>query len=86
VTIRFQPLVAQNVAEVCWHATQKIAWNDDGTMDFTATVDGIQEISWWVQSYGDQALVLSPQSLRDLIAGRARNLVRRYSGKRGARD
>ncbi|MFO1022104.1 MAG: hypothetical protein U0903_15640 [Planctomycetales bacterium] len=32
--IRFQPLVAQNVAEVTWHKTQEIVWNKDGTIDY----------------------------------------------------
>jgi predicted DNA-binding transcriptional regulator YafY len=76
--IRFQPLVARNVAEVCWHPTQKLTWNKDGTLDFTVTVDGVSEISWWILSYGDQALVLEPAELQDLVASRARNMVRQY--------
>ena len=81
VTIRFQPLVARNVAEVAWHATQKVIWNPDGTMDFTVTVDGIHEISWWILSYGDQALVLEPQSLRELVADRAKKMAAQYEHK-----
>lgn len=78
VLIRFQPLVAQNVAEVVWHKTQELHWNDDGTLDFGAHVEGIQEISWWVLGYGDQAEVLAPKSLRDLVAERVRNMACTY--------
>ncbi|SFI57223.1 helix-turn-helix transcriptional regulator [Planctomicrobium piriforme] len=78
VTVRFQPMVARNVAEVCWHPTQKTLWNDDGTLDFTVTVDGIQEMSWWILSYGNQALVLKPEPLRKLIAERAREMAAQY--------
>jgi proteasome accessory factor B len=76
--VRFLPLVARNVAEVCWHPTQKLLWNDDGSLDFSVIVDGISEISWWILSYGDQAQVLEPPDLKALIAQRARNMVRQY--------
>lgn len=79
VRIRFQPKVAGNVAEVAWHRTQRTEWNDDGTLDFTVTVDGLSEISWWVLGYGDQAEVLEPAELRKIIAGHAARLVEQYA-------
>ena len=57
VVVRFSKLVAQNVAEVNWHKTQRLAWRDDGTLDFHVTVSGLNEISWWILGYGDQAEV-----------------------------
>ncbi|MEX0936437.1 MAG: WYL domain-containing protein [Pirellulales bacterium] len=80
VRIRFQPLVAQNVAEVNWHKTQRIEFNVDGTLDFYATVSGLREISWWILGYGDQAEVLQPKGLRELVAQRVRKLMQRYDG------
>ncbi len=82
VTIRFQPLVAKNVAEVAWHKTQKLSWNRNGTLDFTVTVDGIQEISWWIMGYADQAEVLEPTTLRTLISTRASNMAKQYMIKK----
>lgn len=67
VIVRFKPLVARNVAEVLWHPTQKMLWNADGSLDFHVQVEGIREISWWILGYGDQAEVIAPQSLRELI-------------------
>ncbi len=81
VRIRFQKLVAGNVAEVLWHKTQQLEWNDDGTLDYIATVSGLNEISWWVLGYGDQAEALEPPELRELIAARVQNLSRTYKRK-----
>lgn len=78
VTVRFQPMVAHNVAEVRWHKTQRITWNDDGTMDFQVTVDGLREIIWWILGYGDQAEVLEPPELRREILRHAETLRETY--------
>lgn len=85
VTIRFQPRVATNVAEVTWHKTQQTTWNDDGTLDFCVTVDGLNEISWWVLGYGEQAEVLEPQELRDMIVAHAQGMLNRYQPQRKKR-
>lgn len=78
VTVRFGKLVAQNVAEVVWHKTQQVRFRPDGSMDFQVTVSGIQEISWWILGYGDQAEVLDPPELRRLVAQRAARMVQQY--------
>jgi predicted DNA-binding transcriptional regulator YafY len=78
VRIRFQKMVAQNVAEVVWHRTQKLVWNDDGTLDFTVRVSGLNEISWWVLGYGDQAEVMAPAELRQLVATRCARALAQY--------
>jgi len=46
VLVRFDKMVAQNVAEVVWHKTQRLSFNPDGTLDFRVTVSGLGEISW----------------------------------------
>lgn len=78
VVVRFLPLVAQNVAEVAWHKTQKLEFRDDGSLDFHVTVSGLNEIVWWILGYGDQAQVLKPAKLRRLVAQRAANMHRMY--------
>lgn len=80
VVIRFSRLVAKNVAEVAWHKTQWLQFNPDGTLDYHVTVSGLNEISWWILGYGDQAEVLSPPELCRIVAGHARRLVERYGG------
>ncbi len=78
VVIRFDKLVADNVAEVRWHKTQSITRRADGSIDFEVIVDGLREISWWILGYGDQAEVVSPPELREMIAARVSNMARRY--------
>ncbi len=78
VVVRFQPKVATNVAEVTWHKTQRIDWNEDGTMDFRVTVDGLHEISWWILGYGNRAEVLEPDELREMIADHAAGMLKTY--------
>jgi len=78
VVIRFQRKVATNVAEVTWHKTQQVDWNDDGTMDFRVTVDGLHEISWWILGYGNQAEVQEPDELREMIAEHAAGMLKAY--------
>lgn len=78
VVIRFQPMVAKNVAEVQWHKTQQLKWEDDGTLLFTVTVDGLNEIVWWILGYGDQAEVVQPKELRQKILKSARDMVAQY--------
>lgn len=79
VRIRFEKMVAHNVAEVRWHKTQTTRWNKDGTLDFRVTVDGLNEISWWVLGYGDQAEVLEPPELRAMLRQRIEAMRARYA-------
>ncbi|QDT65839.1 helix-turn-helix transcriptional regulator [Calycomorphotria hydatis] len=81
VLIRFQPMVARNVAEVTWHHTQKLIWNDDCTLDFQVQVEGLREIQWWVLGYGSQAEVLQPAELRTMIREHLVQMVEKYEEK-----
>lgn len=80
VWIRFDPLVAANVAEVSWHRTQRCEFRGDGSLDFRVTVSGLQEMAWWVLGYGDQAEVIEPVEMRELIHQRAKRMLGRYDG------
>ena len=79
VVVRFQPLVASNVEEVTWHPTQQIQRRDDGAVDFSVTVEGLHEIAWWILGYGDQAEVLEPRELREIIARRVSGMAAIYA-------
>jgi len=81
VVVRFQKMVAQNVAEVTWHKTQQLKFRKDGTLDFHVTVSGLNEISWWILGYADQAHVIKPAKLRRMVAGRAQQTVEQYQPK-----
>jgi proteasome accessory factor B len=79
VVIHFDSLVAANVAEVVWHKTQKTVTMPDGSLRFEVKVSGLWEISWWILGYGDQAEVLEPAELRQMVAQRAKRLAERYA-------
>jgi len=79
VKLRFAPLVAPNVAEVRWHKTQKVAWQDDGALLFDVRVDGLGEIFWWILGYGDQVEVLAPKALRDRVRKTVAKLAKTYA-------
>ncbi len=81
VVVRFQPLVAQNVGEVLWHKTQQLEFQPDGSLLYKACVSGLGEIMWWILGYGDQAEVIAPPKLRQMVAARARNLAAVYDGR-----
>jgi proteasome accessory factor B len=78
VVVHFAPLVAQNVAEVMWHKTQRLDFQPDGSLHFHADVSGLAEIVWWILGYGDQAQVLRPLKLRRLVAQRAKRMCELY--------
>jgi proteasome accessory factor B len=86
IVIRFAPLVAANVAEVIWHATQKVSYLRDGSIEFRVNVEGLREISWWILSYGDQAEVLEPPQLRTMISEHVARLATTYSAELADRD
>ena len=79
VAIRFKPLVARNVGEVIWHKTQQLEFQPDGSLIFKARVSGLGEIMWWILGYGDQAEVLEPPKLRQMVAERVKNLAAVYN-------
>jgi len=78
VHLRFSPLVSPNVAEVNWHRTQKVQWDDDGCVHFRATVEGLDEIVWWVLGYGPEVEVLEPAELRTRLVAMGRRMLAQY--------
>ena len=76
IKLRFLPKVANNVAEVQWHSTQKVVRNNDGSATVEFRIDGLGEITWWVLGYGDQVQVLAPKSLRKKVIETAKNMIK----------
>jgi len=76
IKLRFLPKVAHNVTEVLWHDTQQHQFQDDGSVIMEFRIDGVNEISWWILSYGDQVQVLSPKVLREKIVRIAKNMIK----------
>jgi len=74
IKLKFLPEVAHDVAEVQWHSTQQVTFEEDDSAIVEFQVDGLNEITWWVLSYGDKVQVLAPKILRQRIIEIARNV------------
>jgi predicted DNA-binding transcriptional regulator YafY len=81
VKVYFDNIVAENIADTIWHPTQKIKRNGDGGLEFTASVDGLDEVVWWIQGYGQHAKVLAPKELVTKIVDINSQVLNLYKGK-----
>jgi len=79
VRLRFDPVVAENVADTRWHSTQDVEWHGDGSITVTFEVDGLGEITWWILGYGPHCVVEAPEALRARVAELVEQTARRYS-------
>lgn len=77
VRIFFDEKVARFVRRRQWHPTQKIRRVDRG-VELTMEVRGTTELVSWVLGFGDQAVVLEPESLRDQVGAELERAAARY--------
>lgn len=75
VVVKFSPSIAPLIEEHRWQPDQKIERHPDGSVTFRAVVKGTLEIRRWVLSWGDEAEVLEPESLREEIRSIAKNIA-----------
>jgi proteasome accessory factor B len=79
VEIWFDAEFAETISDTHWHATQQVIFNDDDTILFRCTVDGLDEIVWWVLSMGPHCVVKKPNELADRVKQLAAELVKKYA-------
>lgn len=84
VELEFSAKVGENVAEVLWHKSQQHELLDDGRCMVRFTVDGLDEIAWWLLGYGDQVYVHKPKALRDKLAGAYRKALEKIDNGGGS--
>jgi predicted DNA-binding transcriptional regulator YafY len=80
IKIRFDATVAENVADTHWHDSQDVEFLADGSVEVSFQVDGLEEIIWWILSYGPHCQVLGPPVLRERVVKLAKGMVERYGG------
>ena len=78
VEIRFSRTVAEYIQERIWHEAQRIRSHKDGSVTFEAQVAGIQDIKFWIMSWGSEARVIAPEELRMAICSEAEAVHRMY--------
>lgn len=84
VRVRFLPKAAANVGEFIWHRSQQTTMLNDGSLMYEVEVDGLTEILWWILGYGDQAHVIEPEELREMIRRHAENMLHYYRQRDGS--
>ena len=80
VELWFDPQFAETIADTHWHPTQEVIWNADESITFRCTVDGLDEIVWWVLSMGPHCVVKKPADLIQRVKELAQGVVAHYGG------
>jgi predicted DNA-binding transcriptional regulator YafY len=83
IAVRFDPGVAQRVAETRWHPSQVTELGADGSLLWRAQVSGVLEIRAWLLGWGRDAEVLAPAELRDWVAAQHVAAAARYHDTAG---
>jgi predicted DNA-binding transcriptional regulator YafY len=81
VELHFDAEFAETVADTHWHPTQETTWGDDSSMTFYCTVDGLEEIVWWILGMGPHCVVKKPAELASQVRNLAAAIVQRYETK-----
>jgi predicted DNA-binding transcriptional regulator YafY len=79
VELEFDASFAETIADTAWHATQSFEFLDGGALRFMCTVDGLEEILWWVLSMGSHCRVVGPPELADRVQQEATRMVSLYA-------
>ena len=79
VEIEFDRQFAETLSDTHWHPTQQIDWHEDGSITFRCTVDGLDEIVWWVLSMGPHAVVRKPKALARRVQELAEGILNAYA-------
>ena len=78
VELLFDPNFAETISDTSWHATQQFYHQPDGSLRFTCTVDGLDEIVWWVLSMGAHCKVVQPLELARRVREEAGKMMALY--------
>jgi len=78
VKIYFLPTAARHVSESKRHSSQQLTAQNDGSVIAEFDLNHTEEIKRWILSFGSQAAVLEPESLRVEIVEEAKALVSIY--------
>jgi len=86
VRIRFSSDVARYVTEHCWHPSQQMEEQADGSLIVELQLSDLTEVKSWALSFGANAEVLSPEPLRSSIREELRSLLEVYESPQDRRS
>jgi predicted DNA-binding transcriptional regulator YafY len=81
VEVEFTAEAAPLVTETQWHRTQTIKQRyKDGRIVLAFTVDGLEEILWWVLGWSGRVKVRSPEPLREMVVAQLEKALKLNGG------
>jgi predicted DNA-binding transcriptional regulator YafY len=80
VVLRFAPEAFRRVHETCWHPSQSLAEESDGSCTLRLQVAHPREMLYWIRGWGPLVEVLEPASLREQVAAEALATAAMYDG------
>lgn len=78
VTIMFTGTAAKLIGSSSHHPNETKKFYEDGRVKYSITTRGIEEIARWILSYGNEAEVIKPVSLRDELFRLGKQLSNMY--------
>ena len=78
VRILFGKDVTHLIQERQWHPSQRIKKLKNGSVEVTFHAGGLDEIAWWVLSWGKEAKVLSPPKLVKIMTDQLSKSFKHY--------
>lgn len=78
VELEFTPERYAFMAEKIWHPSQRITKHKNGMMRMTMIVDGLDEVFWWILSYGSNVKVIKPKKLIEKLKYELLNIKKLY--------
>ena len=79
ITLHVSADAAHFFQESRWHSSQQITPKKDGSLLVTFTAGGLEEIAWWVLSWGKEVKVLGPPELVTLIKEQLTKSLQHYT-------
>lgn len=78
IKLHFDAPFAETLADTHWHDTQEIHWLNDGSIHAMFQVDGLEEIIWWILSYGPHCRVIDPPELAKRVRDLQKSAAAQY--------
>lgn len=80
VVVRFSQEVTARIKERIWHETLETRDLPGGGLEFTLSLDSLNEIERWILGWGPAVEVIEPKELRDSVEAKAKAVVALYKG------
>ncbi|HAR62860.1 MAG: hypothetical protein DKM50_05840 [Candidatus Margulisiibacteriota bacterium] len=67
IILLFSSYISKWIERKLWHPTQQLRKNEDGSVVMSLEISGLDEVIWWIMSFGAEVTVVEPVGLRRRI-------------------